>query len=184
MDFLFNVIITIAIIIFVMKRMAEVSRKSRDITGPPPPPPVLPGEYIDRAPKIPRRKIHGEEVHPRKYAPLPEETISDQKKRERSIQVRDRLEEARRRFEAQQKAVEAQRKIAEERFEAAQETASGAEYHEPDQAHAPRLKSHRGKKMKKIPGLIPHLTPHAARRGIILSEILGPPVGMRRNDHW
>jgi type IV secretory pathway VirB10-like protein len=189
MDVLINLIITIAIIIFVLKRMAEVAKKGGDITGPPPPPSMIPEEEEEREASTMRRRMA---PAPRERSgeyeiPGEEETISGQEQMARSRKIQERLQEARRRFEQQRRQIEEQRQTSEEQFESARETAHIAEYREPSPiAHmAPQTAGRERREQRGAQGIPAILFNRSILvQGILMSEILGPPVGLRKQTPW
>jgi hypothetical protein len=185
MDVLINIIITITIIIFVLKRMAEVARKGGDITGPPPPPSMFPEERGEgNVPEMRRREIPVREERPERYGKSEEEeTFSDQEQRPLSRRIQDRLREAQRRLDEQRKHMEEQRQAAEERFEAARETARTGEYREPAKAvPAKPVFRESGTPERRRTERLPAVAFNRSTlvQGIIMSEILGPPVSLRK----
>ncbi|MHB9027387.1 MAG: hypothetical protein ACYC9O_01320 [Candidatus Latescibacterota bacterium] len=185
MEVLINIIVTIAIVIFVLKRMAEVARKGGDITGPPPPPPMFPEEREEQeVPEMRRREVLVRTERQGRYG-MPEEeeeTISDQRRPSLSQKLQERLQEAQRRIAEQRRVMDEQRQLAEEQFEASREAARRGDYREPVQA-APATASSGGggmgerRRARGMPATV--FSRSTLVQGIIMREILGPPVSLR-----
>jgi hypothetical protein len=198
MDMLINIIITAAIVLFILRRMYEVARKGKDITGPPLPesmfgeddeepaprtrrvetmgePPARPRRFetaggpvpgpLHEAPTVPRRfSAPAEPPAPRRRM-VPSETVPE----ERGGKV--------------PKAIRQQRD--ERDFESADEEESRIRESEgeilPVHTAAPELRRAHRADTDRGPGIL--LAPCFSRKGlvqgIIMREVLGPPVGMR-----
>jgi hypothetical protein len=200
MDMLINIIITAAIVLFILRRMQEVARKGKDITGPPLPesmfgeeeeklaprtrrvetvgePPVRPRRFetagrpvlrpLHEAPTVPRRfEAPAEPPAPRRRA-VPSETVTEQLRERVPKAVRPQRDE--RVFESDD---EEESRIRESEGEIRPIHAAAPEFygaHRADTARGPRIL------------LAPCFSRNGLVQGIIMREVLGPPVGMRKH---
>ncbi len=180
MDVLINIIVTIAIIFFVLRRVQEVARKGGDITGPPPPSPMFPEEDEEMLPRPGRERRAG--IPPRGIEAVDEEEmISDESRRGRIQRAQERLREQDRGMEERRKDLDRQRRLAEERFLAHK----ASEFRAPVPAASVR-RAPAGPERRVAGGMpervIPEFGRSAVLRGIIMSEVLGPPVSLRSDD--
>lgn len=196
-----NIIVTIMIIMYVLKRMQEVSRKGRDITAPPVHRPLFEERetvedehdgYPDsqtfeheasfeeegRTDNFGRRTVH-DEFHPetvRRRFEIPDEPPPPRARKTASMHM-----QGSRRRAGDDDSIE----VWPETVLAAQ--GDDEESRPFDRAvHRPSpsaVESQRaaGKDRHKEPprGFIPHFGRRELIRGIIMREVLGPPVGMR-----
>lgn len=178
MEALTNIIITVAIIIFALKRMGEVAKKGGELTRIPTPEEMFP--EFPAKPEMRRREVFEEEDRPvsspRQDVSGEGNAASDARKRELAARREGRIREIQRRLDEQRIAAEEHVKAAEERFE---ETRT-------DTAHprvAPRAESlvRRGTRQKP---LFPAFGRGTLAQGIVMSEILGPPVSLRDAGRW
>ena len=163
MEVLINLIVTVAIIIAVLKRMTEVVQKGGEITKPPVPRPMFP-----ERPETP--ETAGEV--------LTGEPVADERQGDRAARMRERLREIQLRLDAQRRVVEKRRKSAEERFEAAGFGAAPA----PVRVSRAGSRPHSRKTARKTP--LPVFGNVSLAQGIVMSEILGPPVSLREAGRW
>ena len=131
MDILINIIIVVVIVMFVLRRIKEVTQKGKDITGPPHPEPIF---EEDRRVRMPRQS-----------RPLIDEHVFETTDEEESHILEP----------------------------------TG----EPQEIHASTLKSGSQRRARAGSGpmilLEPCFTRNGLVRGVIMSEILGPPVGVK-----
>ena len=198
-----NIIVTIMIILYVLKRMQEVSRKGRDITAPPIPRPSFGGgEADDEEDSFPelRQSDQGEsfegEMRHRETGrrALHEELRPDTV--QRRFEVPDEPPPPRARKTAPMHAQGPRRRsVDEDSIEVWPETVLAVQGEDEElrpfdrTVHRPSpsaLESQRaaGKdRHKESPGgFIPHFGRRELIRGIIMREVLGPPVGMRSEE--
>ncbi len=196
MEVLVNIIVTIAIILYVLKRMQEVARKGGELTGPPPPERMFEEEEEEReeapVPERPLRRspettqmperMEIPTVRPRPAAQVPEPTVRkftvpEEPPRPRQRAVPEITRPQPRHFHVpvetapsrEQRIREVVREDEEGRYADASKPGTRAP------AHAPRHKKADG-----APRPLLAFYRDDVVRGIIMSEILGPPVGMRR----
>jgi hypothetical protein len=196
MEVLINIIITVVIILYVLKRMQEVARKGGDITGPPPPARMFGEEEEEEAPKPERpMRIPPEAtqmpkrveipsmptLRPRPVAQAPASprtfTVPGEPPRPRPRAVPEATRPRHRHIEApaetapsrEERIREVVRENEEGRYMEAV-TRSGAA--------APGYATHRKKACGRQPLFA--FGRNDVVRGIVMSEILGPPVSMRR----
>lgn len=183
MEPLINIIVTIAVIFFVLKRMQEVAKKGGDLTKPPIPRPMFPDEDEEMTSR--REEMQPEEESRRaEMFPDEEETVSDDARSERVRRAQEQLRERNKKLEERRRYIERQRRIAEERFESAREAVTiREEYREPVATSTPRRATARPARAGQPGGTpIPAFTRSVVVQGLIMSEILGPPVSLRTQD--
>lgn len=185
MDFLINTIVTIAIILYVLQRVREVAKKGGEITGPPPPSPMFeeeeeetferessPEKPSPEATRMPRRievpmmpNVRPEPAVPAEPAPRPHRYhVPPENAPARGRRIAEAvLEEGDEGFFEALDTISTQVK----------RTAPPAR---PAQKHTPVRR--RGKEAGASPALT--FSGSSVIQGIIMSEILGPPVSMRR----
>ncbi len=195
-----NMIVTFFIIIFVLRRMQEVAKKGRDITAPP----IPRTTFGERKTDDEREDEEYSFPEPRKIdreASFEGEEPSDGSWRG-NVQGELRPETVRRRFEVpgepprprmrQAPAIpmpsaRRHRPVDEDTNEVWPETVLAARGDGEgsrgfDRTAAPRVVQEAGRheRPSKHPrGLVPHFGRRELIRGIIMREVLGPPVGMR-----
>jgi hypothetical protein len=173
MEVLINVIIILVIIFAIMKRMQDVARKGGDITGPPSAPPMSHG--------WPERPAAGPE-------PFPEEEegpFEEPYRRPEPYREMRPVETPRKTFAEKILKYEEEKK---ETYFASPETEKPGEY-QPEVRPVSRSVESKGKAMRHGKGeftICPALTVCKSElvRGIILSEILGKPIALRRENRW
>jgi len=197
MDFMINIIITAAIVLFILKRMTEVARKGKDITGPPVPESMFGEDEEEPAPSARRARTAGEpppaprrfetvgEPFPRPVQGPPPVPRRFEAPSEPPAPRRPAIppETAwRQRREGAPKVTRLQRD--ESVFETAEE--EGTRIREPSgelhgmRAHASGFsgrRTHGAGFSRMLIGSC--FSRDGLVRGVIMSEILGPPVGMR-----
>ncbi len=196
-----NIIVTIMIIMYVLKRMQEVSRKGRDITAPPVHRPL----YGERETVEDEHDGYPDSQTFEREASFEEEGRTDDFG-QRTVQDEFHPETVRRRFEVPDEPPPPRaRKTAsihtqgsrrrsgdEDSIEVWPETVLAVQGEDEESRSFDRtvqrpspsvMESQRaaGKDRHKEPprGFIPHFGRRELIRGIIMREVLGPPVGMR-----
>jgi hypothetical protein len=174
MEVLINVIIILVIIFAIMKRMQDVARKGGDITGHPTAPPMSQG--------WPERPVAEEENFPEEEEGPFEEPY---RRPEPNREMRP-VETPRRTFAEKVLKYEEEKK---EAYFASPETEKSGEYKPEVRPVSRAAGPSQGKVMRHAKGefsICPVLTTCKSElvRGIILSEILGKPIALRRENRW
>lgn len=192
MELLVNTVITIAIILYVLKRMQEAARKGGELTGPPPPAQMFGEEEDEEAPKraqpmrsspettqmpkpmgIPTMRPRPAEKAP-EPPPVRKFTVPEAPPRPRQREIPDVMRPQHHQVKTpEENAPSREVRIKEvvRENEKGRYADSGSGFGKP----APRRKKATGKTRPLLTFCRNDIV-----RGIIMSEILGPPVSMRR----
>ncbi|MDP2984938.1 MAG: hypothetical protein Q8O92_16590 [Candidatus Latescibacter sp.] len=169
MEVLINVIIILVILFAIIKRMQDVARKGGDITGQPSAPPMSHG--------WPERPVSEPETFPEE---MPYEKPEPYRESRQFESPRKTFAEKNYRYEEERK----------QNSFPSNETEPPGEYQPAFQTVSRVAESSRGTSMqrrrKEEGQLFPVLAVCKSElvRGIILSEILGKPLALRRENRW
>ena len=195
MEVLINIVVTIAVILYVLKRMQEVAKKGGELTGPPPPARMFGEEDDEEAPtrEQPRRSSPETTqmpkrievpamptLRPRPVMKAPEPTVRKFSVPAEPPRPRQRaVPEVRR---PQHRHVTAPAETAPSREtrikEVVRENEKGRYADSGSGFGMPAHAQHRGKAVRNRPLLT--FCRNDIVRGVIMSEVLGPPVSMRQ----
>ncbi len=190
-----NIIVTIAIVLYVLRRMQEVSRKGRDITAPPIPQSMFgdkeaDDEEQDDYPELmsdDRETPHEDEMRRRETGrrSVHEELRPDTVQRRFAVPEAPPPPRAHRTSSIPMPSSRRYRAINEDRLESQPFTSDEDEGSRTFDraAKSPHAAASTGEtdghRRQPARGIVPHFGRRELIRGIIMREVLGPPVGMR-----